>query len=285
MSIKLVTFSDGSYAFRAAGRRLAREADSSGWFSQQSEHWTVDTLRSKIPNFFTEHKHFIADHPKGYGLWIWKPAILSYLIDNLEDGEMVLLLDAGCQLNTNHNSWSRFQDYVDICRTSDLLVMQLADNSFGFKKLTDAAWTKLSTLNFLDPNSVFRNTNQIQSGIIFAIKSDKSQRIANKWMTSCIESKYSFLVDPLETESQTDDFIQHRWEQSILSLIVKSEGIQPIEDETYFYPNWSRGMNFPIWAMRNRSGGNAFRRNFLDVLKLMTAKAERLILSFYRGNY
>ena len=285
MKIKLVTFSDGSYAFRAAGRRLVKEADSTGWFDHPSEHWTVETLRSKMPEFFTEHEKFILDHPRGYGLWIWKPAILSYLIDQLKDGEMVLLLDAGCQLNSNHKSKYRFLQYLDICRTSDLLVMQLADNSFGFEELTDAAWTKLSVLNSLDSHSIFRNTNQIQSGIIFAIKSEKSQRIAKKWLDSCVDSNYSFLVDPQASESQTNEFRQHRWEQSILSLIVKSEGVQPVLDETYFYPNWSEGLNFPIWAMRNRSGGNAFRRNFLDILKIITARVERLVLTFYRDKY
>ena len=285
MRIKLVTFSDGSYAFRAAGRRLVKEADSTGWFDHPSEHWTVETLRSKMPEFFTEHEKFILDHPKGYGLWIWKPAILSYLIDHLEDGEMVLLLDAGCQLNSNHKSRYRFLQYIDICRTSDLVVMQLADNSFGFEELTDAAWTKLSVLNSLDSHSIFRNTNQIQSGIIFAIKSEKSQRIAKKWLDSCVDSNYSFLVDPQAFESQTSEFRQHRWEQSILSLIVKSEGVQPVLDETYFYPNWSEGLDFPIWAMRNRSGGNAFRRNSLDILKIITARVERLVLTFYRDKY
>ena len=280
MRIKLVTFSDGSYAFRAAGRRLARQADSTGWFDHPSEHWTVETLRSKMPEFFSKHENFILDHPKGYGLWIWKPAILSYLIDHLEDGEMVLLLDAGCQLNSNDKARYRFLQYLDFCTTSDLLVMQLADNSFGFEELTDAAWTKLSVLNSLDPHSVFRNTNQIQSGIIFAVKSEKSQRVAKKWLNSCVDSDYSFLIDPSPSESQTNEFRQHRWEQSILSLIVKSEGIQPVVDETYFYPNWSKGLNFPIWAMRNRSGGNAFRRNFLDIFKLTMARVERVILSF-----
>lgn len=282
MRVKLVTFSDGSYAFRAAGRRLVREADSTGWFDYPSEHWTVETLRSKMPEFFTEHEEFIVDHPKGYGLWIWKPAILSYLIDQLEDDEVVLLLDAGCQLNSNQKARCRFLQYIDICTTSDLLVMQLANNSFGFEELTDAAWTKLSVLNSLDPHSIFRNSNQIQSGIIFAIKSEKSQRIAKKWLNSCVQSDYSFLLDPFTSESQTNEFREHRWEQSILSLIVKSEGVQPLVDETYFYPNWSDGLNFPIWAMRNRSGGNAFRRNPLDIFKLMMARVERLIVSFCR---
>ena len=279
MKIKLVTFSDGSYALRSAGRRLVKEADSTGWFNHPSEHWTLETIRAKIPEFYYKNQAFIAAQPKGFGLWIWKPAVLSYLIDNLEGDEMVLMLDAGCQLNSNSNSRVRFQDYVEICSATDFLLMQLADESFGFENLTDAAWTKLSVLNALDRLAVFRNTNQIQSGIIFAIKSEKSQRVAKKWLDYCIDSNYSFLIDPLEGDSQLDEFRQHRWEQSILSLVMKSEGVIPLKDETYFYPNWSEGYSFPIWAMRNRSGGNAFRRNCFDLVKLFVAKMERNILA------
>jgi len=282
VSIKLVTFSDGSYAFRAAGRRLVKQADSTGWFNHPSEHWTLKTIRTKMPDFYSENKKFIRDHPKGFGLWIWQPAILSYLIDHLEDGEMVLLLDAGCQLNPNRDSKLRFQQYIEMCKTTELLVTQLPDNYSGHENLTDAAWTKLSTLDFLDPLALFRISNQIQSGIIFAIKTEKSQRIAKKWLNSCVDSNYSLLVDPSDVESQASEFKEHRYGQSILSLIVKSEGIQPLPDETWFYQNWMEGLNFPIWAMRNRTGGDVMRRNFFDNLKIFAARVERKILALYR---
>jgi len=283
MTVKLVTFSDGSYAFRAAGRRLVSQADSTGWFDYPSEHWTLATLRAKMPVFYSQHQKFIREHPRGFGFWVWKPAILSYLIDHLENDEMVLLLDAGCQLNANKESKLRFQQYIEMCKNRDLLVTQLTDDSFEFKNLTDAAWTKLSTLDSLDPLSVFRNTNQIQSGIIFAIKSDKSQRIAKKWLNHCVYSDYSLLVDPSDEEPQTSDFKEHRWEQSIFSLIVKSEKVSPLKDETWFHPNWAEGLHYPIWAVRNRSGGDVIRRNFFDIVKIFAARVERKILSFYRG--
>jgi len=283
MTVKLVTFSDGSYAFRAAGRRLVSQADSTGWFDYPSEHWTLATLRAKMPDFYSQHQKFIREHPRGLGLWVWKPAILSYLIDHLEDDEMVLLLDAGCQLNSNKESKLRFQQYIEMCKNRDLLVTQLADDSFGLDNLTDAAWTKLSTLDFLDPLSVFRNTNQIQSGNIFAIKSEKSQRIAKKWLDHCVDSDYLLLADPSDEDSQTSDFKEHRWEHSILSLIVKSEEVLPLKDETWFHPNWAEGLHFPIWAVRNRTGGNVVRRNVIDNLKIFIARVERRILSLYRG--
>ena len=283
MKTRLVTFADGSYGLRAAGRRLVKQADATGWFSSPSEHWTLHTLRAKLPNFYSKNEDFINSHQKGLGLWVWKPAILSYLIESLDEGEVLLFLDSGCQINATHESNNRFKEYIGMTSVNDMLVMQLADQSFGFQDLSDSAWTKSSVLASLDPNSEFRRTNQIQSGIIFAIKSEKSLRIANQWLNLCTESNYANLVNPSEDEKQSPEYIQHRWEQSILSLVMKSEGISAILDETYYYPDWQTGLDFPIWAMRNRSGGDAFRRNALDVVKLSLARSERKLLEFYRN--
>jgi hypothetical protein len=281
MKVKLVTFSDGSHGLRAAGKRLVKQADATGWFHYPSEHWTLKTLRTKMPEFVMEHQNFMKVHPKGLGLWIWKPAILSYLVSQLEEGEAVLLLDAGCQLNSTKESNLRFNDYLDLCMANDMLLMQLNENSFGFNDLTDAAWTKRSVLDALDPLSTSRLTNQIQSGIIFATKSARSEKVSKMWLDYCVNSNYSFLLNSSGGEPQSKEFMQHRWEQSIISLIVKSEGIVPLADETYFYPNWSNGLKFPIWAMRNRSGGDAYRRNFIDLFMLFLAKIERKLISAF----
>jgi hypothetical protein len=284
MKVKLVTFSDGSRGLRAAGKRLVKQADATGWFDYPSEHWTLNTLRSKLPEFVVEHQEFMKTHARGLGLWIWKPAILSYLVERLEKDEAILLLDAGCQLNQTDDSEQRFKEYLDLCAAQGMLLMQLSDHSFGFNNLTDAAWTKRSVLNELDPFSNFRNTNQIQSGIIFATKSIQSETVSKKWLDYCVKSNYSYLLDPSEGEGQPGEFRQHRWEQSIISLIVKSEGIVPLVDETYFYPNWSEGLNFPIWAMRNRSGGDAHRRNYRDLLAILSAKIERKLITVFKSN-
>jgi hypothetical protein len=283
MKVKLVTFSDGSHGLRAAGKRLVKQADATGWFHYPSEHWTLKTLRTKMPEFAMVHQEFMKEHPKGLGLWIWQPAILSYLVSQLDEGEVVVLMDAGCQLNSTKESDLRFNEYLDLCRTNDMVLMQLNDNSFGFSDVTDAAWTKRSVLEVLDPASTIRLSNQVQSGIIFAAKSVRSEEVIRKWVDYSLGYNYSYLLSPSESEPQSKEFIQHRWVQSIISLIVKSEGIVPLADETYFYPNWSDGLKFPIWAMRNRSGGDAYRRNFIDLFMLFLAKIERKLISIFNA--
>jgi len=61
-------------------------------------------------------------------------------------------------------------------------------------------------------------------------------------------------------------------------MLVKADGnFSVIPDETYWGPNWHTGLGAPIWAMRNRSGGDAYRRNVVDLFWILIAKADRLI--------
>jgi hypothetical protein len=153
--------------------------------------------------------------------------------------------------------------------------MQIKDESFGYKKLTDSSWTKRETLENLDPHQLHRFTNQFQAGIILCVRSEKSLELAKKWVDKCSESNYKLLCGPSRDSIEDEEFQDHRYEQSILSPLYKEFGLSGLADETYFFPNWDLGKEFPIWAMRNRTGGDAFRRNFLDLLKISLGRLER----------
>ena len=76
--IRLVTFADGTFGFRSAGKRLIRQADKSAWFNSPSEHWTIKKIQSRIPDFAANNLTFMEENKRGLGLWIWKPAVLEY---------------------------------------------------------------------------------------------------------------------------------------------------------------------------------------------------------------
>jgi hypothetical protein len=60
------------------------------------------------------------------------------------------------------------------------------------------------------------------------------------------------LIDP---DIQSPGFIEHRHDQSLLSLILEQRGYLGSPDETFFEPEWlAFGTNYPIWTTRLRSG-------------------------------
>ena len=51
--------------------------------------------------FWNTHKDFIQNNNRGYGYWIWKSYINKYLINKINDNDIILYVDAGCNLNVN----------------------------------------------------------------------------------------------------------------------------------------------------------------------------------------
>jgi hypothetical protein len=276
-NVKLISFSDGNFGLRSAGRRLVREGLNSDWFDHGCKHWTIKTLRQEMPEFINLHQSLMAETERGLGNWIWKPAILLHELQTASEGDFIVMLDAGCQLNVNSKSRSRFDEYLIHARQFGLTLVEIRKLSFGFENVTDQAWTKKETLDSLDPDGRYRSSNQIQSGVIIAFNSAKTREFVRGWYEMCFIDGYRLLTSPTLDSIQNPEFIEHRWEQSILSLLAKNQGLPPIPDETYWYPDWSNGFNYPIWTMRNRSGGNAFRRNVFDLSKIAIARFERWI--------
>jgi hypothetical protein len=153
--------------------------------------------------------------------------------------------------------------------------MQIQSGSFGDEKFLDREWSKKSLLEQLDPDQFYRYTPQIQSGIILMAKDDMTIDFARRWLELSQRDNHFLLKSPESVELEDPWFRGHRWEQSILSLLVKGSNFSYIPDETYWHPDWRNGANFPIWAMRNRSGGDSYRRNSTDLIKIALSRLVR----------
>lgn len=283
VKIHFHTFGDGTFGIRMASKRLSRQAKWSNLFTTQKS-WDLRTLVAVKPEF-KKNSNFILNNSKGLGYWLWKPYVLRAALDSANEGEVVVLLDAGCQLNLNPESLDRFNEYVQMVQGSGSIFMQLRDGDFGISTLSEQSWTKNKTLEYLDPQRIHRHSNQIQSGIIFVVKNSRTSDLVDKWIELTEKDNYSLLLSPTNLIEESIFFVEHRWEQSILSLLVKSQGFNHIHDETYFGPSWENGYSFPVWATRNRSGGDAIRRNLVDLAFLFVAKIERGLIvrnSHYR---
>jgi hypothetical protein len=270
--IALSTFADGNVGIRAAGRRLINEATHSNLFQCGVFLENLESVFIADPEFKRRNHDFIVSQKRGLGNYIWKPQVLINSFARVKDNEFICYLDSGCQLNLNPNSVKRFAEYFDMADVFGGLFMQLENGALGAPDLSDEAWTNKITLDLLDPKRELRKSGQIQSGILLLKKTSLTTDLVDEWMKKCEAQNYLYLMeDPANPIPG-----RHRWEQSILSLLVKNSGMKFISDETFWAPNWSQGINYPIWAMRNRSGGNAYRRNIIDLSKIGIAKLARL---------
>lgn len=259
MKTVLLTAGFGRRNFQEAAARLAKNAEKSGLFDKVLLE-NNQSLQVLHKDFLDSYQGFLFDEKnrRGFGHYLWKPYIINYWLEKISENDVLLYLDAGCHINyRNPGALNRFSDYLEITSKEEALAMQIRDYSFGYNDLSEERWTRIDLMEHLGVPKQMRTTNQIQSGIIFLKKSARTLSYSSEWMDLATYDRCLFLDDTRIPPDST--LIESRWEQSIHSLLFKKYRFGILSDETTFGnqwpPNWEiLGKDFPIWAMRHRSG-------------------------------
>ena len=220
-------------------KRLKEQAENYGLFSTIN----VYSQHDLDPEFYAKYKDWMEGHSKGYGFYVWKPQILSQAISQIPDGDVWVYLDSGCHLNTE--GMKRFLEYVQLAVTHGFVAMRLQDFHTEYK------WTKgdvLVQFPKVDPNSA-----QIESGIIFCHKTPATTQLIQDWLSYLHKDIHNFSGYPPRLRHPL--FREHRHDQSIFSLLLKSRGMTGgvVADETFFeleYDQWPK--EYPIQARRDK---------------------------------
>lgn len=282
MRLHFLTFADGNFSMRQAGKRILKEALRSGYFSSVKIE-NMKSIKEENFNFWVEHKDFLTSSKKsvGFGNYLWKPFIVNKHLNSIPEGDALLYLDAGCHLNfKTQASISRFDEYIEIVDGQDSLATQLQNGTFGIDDLRERTWTSPSLAQELDVSEKNLDSNQIQAGILFLKNVELNRYLAAEWLKYSTLDRYRYL----ETEIWIDEegkTCTSRFDQSIFSCLAKKYEITLIPDETYFYPNWfDSGSDYPIWAMRRRNGVNVENFTIRDLperMFLLSNKIQRKI--------
>ena len=68
-------------------------------------------------NFKNEFKDVLVEGVKGYGYWVWKPYLIKKVLDELNIGDTLLYVDAGCHIN--YKGKKRIGKYFELLKTSN----------------------------------------------------------------------------------------------------------------------------------------------------------------------
>ncbi|WP_400243856.1 hypothetical protein AB3U99_21935 [Niallia sp. JL1B1071] len=188
-----------------------------------------------IDSYFKEKNKHILETKRGNGLWLWKPYFIYKTLLSCNEGDIVFYCDSG----------SFFVRKIDY----------LIDSMEQSEKI----WVSdipLLEVNFTKPDcfvkmgcdkKFFKYTNQIQGTFFMAVCCDESKKFVEKWLELCEDYELlSPTSSPDGLKSNQCDFLSHREDQSILSLLCKKEGIHPHLDpsnrgryqELYYTPNY-----------------------------------------------
>ncbi len=267
MNVYLLVFSSNN-RFDLSCERLKKQAEKTNWFKK-----IIAINSDEYPHFFNEffqnNKAFFEGNPKGFGLWIWKPFLVNWYLNNeLNDDDILLYMDSGCEIS--YFGENIFNEYLNIVSNEGSL--------FFNTKFSEINWTKGEVLNLFPDIDIY--SKQIQATFLFFKRCPKSLSITNEWLQIAQKDNYKYLNESISCNNINSKLTEHRHDQSILSLLVKSYKLKIINNDfnyrLKYYRRNSYILRFPIHAIRNKNSESILN----DVLQESSIKKVNSLFSF-----
>jgi hypothetical protein len=226
--MKFITF--GSHDdYMKGGERLVKQVKELNLF-KESILYTPEFLKKDL-DFWNKHSEFINKNKRGYGYWLWKPFIIKKTMENMKNGDILLYLDCGCEVSKNKKK--ELQKCIDIVKK---------DKIVGTTTCKEKDWNKMDLIKKLNMNKdEYLNTPQHQGGTILFLICDETIELVNKWYR--LGCDYHNIDDTPSVIKNTDNFREHRHDQSIFSLLTKKYNIYS-----------KHSLRDSIYILRNKSG-------------------------------
>ena len=251
------------------------------------DHIVVDDQSYLNIDFREKYTDKLTDKVRGYGYWCWKPQVILQLLDQVNDGDIIQYTDAGCHLNKAGKA--RLMEYFDLADKSESGILaftavppEFHDLSVSLPDLKESRWCKADLFKFFNVlgNDFITHSPTIGAGIIFIKKNSHSQAIIKQWL-AVINGDFSLLDDSPSKEKNFPEFVEHRHDQSIFSILCKLNHVALVSCYEYGYPSknsntpdWDVLKSYPIHAKRDKA--LSFSMRIVDIFKKIDRRLRRL---------
>jgi hypothetical protein len=201
-----------------------------------------------IPKEYYEKYKHIFSQKRGFGYWLWKPFFILKALEQIKDGDMLIYCDSATVIIDDLNY------LFDLClKNNGTLLFENQNGISLFKNENESSgakhknkeWTKLDCFNLMNCNeSRYINGDQVDAAFQVYEKNDFNLNLLKEYLSFC--ENENILTDcPNITGLNLDTFIEHRHDQSILSLLAIKYKIKlekcPSDSRNYLEP-----CDFPI---------------------------------------
>ena len=205
--IVLITFGAGGQHYYDAIERLKNQAFNLNLFDKIILYTDKDLLNDT--EFWYQHSNFILNNSRGYGYWVWKSYIIKKTMESMKDGDILLYLDCGCEIDIRKKE--QINKYFQIVKN---------DYIIGSRVCIEKDWTKMDLILKLDMlNEKYLSSSQHQAGCVLYFVCDQTRELVNNWYE--IGSDYHNIDDSPSINKNLIGFREHRHDQSIFSLLTK----------------------------------------------------------------
>lgn len=235
METHLISFGDQKYDKRIEDFKTVAVASS---FFDKVTLFRYNDLDLQFVNQFYKVLQFT----RGGG-FIWKPYFIKKELQEMDQGDILFYCDAGCHINKFGKE--RFDEYLELLNKSETGVLVFQMNHKEYK------YTKREVFDYFDTSLDVINSGQLVATVVLLKKCDHSMKMVDLWYDT-VEKNPDLFTDDMNNAIQHPEFVAHRHDQSIWSVLLKTHGAEIIPDETYYEDFEKDGAPFPLWAARIR---------------------------------
>lgn len=193
-----------STGYEAARDRIVEEVKASGNFDAIQTYNEMELTPELLASPTFQIK-------KGLGHYSWKPDIIWQTLNNANDGDIVVYLDAGCSVN-NSKEWKKYFGYL---KEYDVLAFRLHQRNF--------LWTRKSVFEHFSTiiNSNWRENFQMGANALIVKKSAAGLSFVSQWRDYMI-NRLDLCGDVPVNELHSEDprLIENRYDQTILTALT-----------------------------------------------------------------
>lgn len=193
-------------------------------------------------DFFEKNKN-IFSYKRGAGLWLWKPYIIKKALSKINKGDYLFYSDAGT-IYVN-----RIQYLVDSMEKNNQNIMLFET------PLLAKQFTKKETFYLMD--YLVYDANQILATYLLVKKNDVSESFISQWLKYCCDERIlspQYFVPQIK---EFDDFIAHREDQSVLSILARKHNLPVFRDPSdYGIRPWQFAAKDRIYAPKKYPNSN-----------------------------
>lgn len=207
MKINFVTFADLRY--KPTLERMKDEAKAMGVFNSIYV-LCEDDFDEEYSNLFYSQKR---NKLYAFGYYCWKSYAIKKTLDLSNEDDVIVYCDAGCTLNAKESerirSWAKILD-------NDKDIICFIQNMY-----IESDYTKEDLFRYfdIDDKNEYRNSPQFFAGALIIRKTKTSVELINKWFH--LSNDNLILINETSQASNKEGFIAPRYDQSILSLLLK----------------------------------------------------------------
>ena len=194
--------------------------------------------------YLDKYGEFYKNNNRGYGFWLWKSYFIKKTFSFMKDGDMLIYADAGCTLMNTPEAIDRLKEYIIMCNNDPT-------GNIGFEMdHLEKKYTKKSVFDKLNAHEL-EDSKQLMATIVILKKTPFTVDLINKYY-DLIHNDTSLIDDTKENE--ITEFIDHRHDQSVFSILRKQMGCIIVPDETWYASFTSEAAKkTPILATRIRT--------------------------------